>query len=158
MSTPNLPNRLDESTALSRLLPDNFIPAHNGVTVWWSNIRRDGEWILPRLFRVFTCMGNVELDLTRARLGAGTSEIEIRCILANVEISVPPDIRVEADGEGLAGNFEVKRIGDVPMAPPNSPILRISGNAYFGSVTVNIMGTIGPNWKDKFKAWTARNS
>ncbi len=158
MSTPYLPHRPNESPQLSRILPDSLVPAHNGVTVWWSNIRRDGEWILPRLFRIFTCMGNVELDLTRARLGPGISEIDIRCIFANVEITVPPDIRVDADGEGLAGNFEVKRIGEVPVPPADSPILRISGTAYFGSVTVNIMGTVGPGWKDKIKAWTARNS
>jgi hypothetical protein len=103
-------------------------------------------------------MGNVELDVTRARLGAGMSEIEIIGILANVEITVPADIRVQCDGEGLAGSFEVKRIGEVSAPSPDAPLLRISGTAYLGSVTVNIMGVVGPGWKDKIKAWTARNS
>ena len=31
-------------------------------------------------------MGNVELDLTRALVGPGTSTIEVVCVMANVEI------------------------------------------------------------------------
>ena len=63
---------------VQRALPDHLIPERSGVTVWWSNIKREGEWILPRMFRVFTFMGNVELDLTYARMNPGISEIEIR--------------------------------------------------------------------------------
>ena len=71
--------------------------------------------------RTFTFMGNVELDLTTARIGAGTSEIEIRCIMANVEITVPSDIRVISDGEGMLGSFEIIRVGEIPPLPPDAP-------------------------------------
>ena len=135
-----------------RLLPENVVPARSGVTVWWSNVKREGDWILPRIFRAFTCMGNAELNLTSARIGEGTSEIEVLCILGNVEIMVPPDIRIQCDGDPFAGNFEVVRIGEIPPAPENAPTLKITGSVYFGSVTVKIMGTVGPGWKDKLKA------
>ena len=102
-----------------RAVPAHLLQERGGVTVWWSNIKREGEWILPRIFRVFTFMGNVELDLTSARIVDGISEIEIRCIMANVEISVPPDIRVLSDGDGIMGNFEVIRVGECP--PPRRP-------------------------------------
>src|SRR5690348_10005988 len=121
MSSPDPPYRPAQSALFVRGLPDNLVPVHSGATVWWSNIKREGEWILPRRFRVFTCMGNVELDLTRARMGEGVSEIEIRCILGNVEIIAPPDIRILCEGEGLAGNFEVVRIGQAPPIPENAP-------------------------------------
>ena len=104
------PIRYDQpahSVGLTRILPDHLVPDRSGAVAWWSNIKRDGEWILPRIFRTFTFMGNVELDLTSAHIGAGTSEIEIRCIMANVEITVPSDIRVISDGEGLLGSFEL---------------------------------------------------
>ena len=151
------PERPSHSIA-QRLLPDNLVPERNGVTVWWSNIKRDGEWILPRIFRVFTCMGNVELDLTMARMGQGVSEIDIRCVLANVEISVSPDIRVLCEGEGIMGSFEVQRVGQITPPPIDAPTLTITGRAYMGSVTVKIMGHVGPGWKDKLKAWAALNS
>ncbi|HEY0242614.1 MAG TPA: LiaF domain-containing protein [Gemmatimonadaceae bacterium] len=143
---------------VQRSLPDHLVPERNGVTVWWSNIKREGEWILPRIFRVFTFMGNVELDLTWARMGEGMSEIEIRCIFANVEISVPPDIRVQCDGDGVMGSFEVIRVGECPLPALDAPTLRVYGGAYMGNVTVKIMGKVGPGWKEKLKAWTSLNA
>ena len=144
---------------IQRLLPDSLVPLRNGVTVWWSNIKREGEWILPRTFRTFTFMGNTELDLTFTRMGEGTSEIEIRCILGNVEIRVPPDVRVICEGEGLAGSFEVERIGEVPPLREDAPTLRVTGNVYLGAVTIKIMGYVGPGWKDKLIAgWKSLNS
>ena len=142
---------------VQRALPEHLIPERSGVTVWWSNIKREGEWILPRLFRVFTFMGNVELDLTYARMNPGVSEIEIRCILANVEITIPPDIRVLCEGDGVGGNFEVVRIGEAPLPAVDAPTVKITGGAYLGSVTVKIVGKVGPGWKDKLKAWRALN-
>lgn len=140
-----------------RAVPAHLVQERGGVTVWWSNIKREGEWILPRTFRVFTFMGNVELDLRSARIPDGVSEIEIRCIMANVEISVPPDIRVLSDGDGIMGNFEVIRVGECPPPPIDAPTLQVSGTAYMGSVTVKIMGAVGPGWKDKLKAWRQLN-
>ena len=137
-STP--PNPPTALAVLHRVLPENLVPPRNGVTVWWSNIKREGEWILPRIFRVFTCMGNVELDLTHARMSADVSEIEIMCVLANVEITVPTDVRVMCEGEGLMGNFETQRIGEIPPVPIDAPVVKITGNAYLGSVTVKVIG------------------
>ena len=142
---------------MTRLIPASQVPERNGVTVWLSNIKRDGDWVLPRIFRVFTFMGNVELDLTTAFVGPGESEIEIRCIFANVEIKVPPEIRVISDGEGFLGNFEIIRIGEI-ITPPDAPTLRITGTAYAGSVSVQVKGIVGPGWTDKLKAWSKLNS
>src|SRR5687768_15120836 len=143
---------------IARTLPQAFVPELNGVTVWLSNIKREGEWILPRLFRTFTFMGNVELDLTSAQMAEGMSEIDIRCIFANVEIKVPPDVRVQCDGDGFLGNFEVVRIGQTIPLPPGAPTVRITGSAYMGSVSVKVQGYVGPGWKEKLKAsWQSWN-
>ena len=106
-------------------------------------------------------MGNAELDLTSARMGQGTSQIEIRCVLANVEITVPHDIRVLCDGDGMVGSFDVVRVGDTRHAA-DAPTLRISGTAYAGNVTVKIVGPVapaGPGWTAKLKAgWQSLNA
>ena len=147
------PYRVDPPVpqAVSRILPENLIPGRNGVTVWWSGVKREGEWIVPRIFRVFTCMGNAEIDLTPARIGAGESEIEVLCIFGNVDIRIPADIKVLCDGDGMGGSFDVKRIGET-TPPENAPILRITGTAYLGSVTVTIKGQVGPGWMERLVA------
>ena len=146
MNGPDLPAPVPQ-----RIIPGSIVPDRNGVTVWWSNVTREGEWILPRNFRIFTFMGNTELNLEFARMGDGVSEIEIRCIFGNVEITVPSDIRVQCDGDGFLGNFEVVRVGEILTPDPDAPTLRVTGAAYMGSVTIKIMGKIGPRWQDRWR-------
>jgi hypothetical protein len=160
INTVTPPYRVDPPvpSAVSRILPESLVPARSGVTVWWSGIKREGEWILPRIFRVFTFMGNTEIDLTLARIGAGESEIEVLCIFGNVEITVPRDIRVLSDGDGVVGSFDIHRIGDT-TPPLDAPTLRITGTAYLGSVTVHVKGLVGPGWKEKLIAgWQSWNA
>ena len=150
-----MPDNLPVST---RTLPPDLIPERSGATVWWSSINRQGQWILPRIYRAFAFMGNIELNLMDARMAPGESEIEIKCIFANVEITVPPDVRVLCDGDGIAGAFEVVTVGKVDPLPVDAPTLRISGTAYFGNVSIKIQGVVGPGWMDKLKAWGQANS
>ena len=151
MISPNRALQPPTQRAFQRILPHHLVEERSGLTAWWAQVKRDGEWMLPRSFRAFTCMGNVELDLTSAKMGIGTSGIEILCILGNVEITVPRDVRVVCDGEGFGGSFNIERIGDT-TPPENGPTLRVSGNAYLGSVTVKIVGPKGPGLMEKLKA------
>ena len=73
-----------------RTLPDDLIPERSGIVAWWTSAKREDEWILPRAFRAFTFMGNIEIDLNSAHMGAGTSEVELNCVLGNIEVTVPP--------------------------------------------------------------------
>lgn len=148
------PYRLDHLARppAPRTVPDYLVAERGGVTVWWSNITRQGEWVLPRVFRAFTFMGNAEIDLTAAQMSAGASEIEVRCVFGNVEIRVPPDIRVLCDGDGMAGSFDIEFVGDTGTPAADAPRLLVTGSAWFGSVTVKVMGTPGPGWKEKLKS------
>jgi len=88
-------------------------------------------------------MGNVELDLSNVRLGAGESHIEVRCIFGNVEITVPPGIRLEVEGHPLVGAFEVTRSAHSTSAA-EAPLLRVTGSAHLGAVTVNVVDPNAP--------------
>lgn len=119
------------------VIPAEFVPERRGAVVFLSSSNRNGDWILPRLFRVVACMGNIELDLTSAKLGPGESHIEIRCVFGNVEITVPPEIRVDAEGHAFLGTFEHTR--SAPSVQwPDAPLLRISGSVFMGAVTINV--------------------
>ena len=129
------------------VIPAEFVPDRRGAVVFFSSSNRNGDWILPRLFRVVACMGNMELDLTSAKLAPGDSQIEIRCFFGNVEITVPPEIRLDVEGHPFVGSFEMSR--SVPSAQsPDAPRLLISGSVFMGAVTIKV---VDPNAPGKSK-------
>ena len=134
---PNAPARADQPVH-PFVIPAEFVPERRGAVVFLSSSNRKGDWILPRLFRVVACMGNIELDLTTAKVGPGESHIEVRCVFGNVEITVPPEIRVDAEGHAFMGTFEHTR--PAPSTQwPDSPLLRITGSVFMGAVTINVV-------------------
>jgi Cell wall-active antibiotics response 4TMS YvqF len=133
------------------VIPAELVPERRGAVAFLSTTNREGDWILPRLFRVVAFMGNMELDLTSVRIGPGESHIEIRCIFGNVEITVPPDIRVEVDGHPFIGSFELSRSA-ASAASPDTPLLRITGSAVMGAVTISVVDPNAPGWLEKIRA------
>ena len=132
------------------MLEAHLVPERRGSVAILSSMRRDADWILPRLFRVFAFWGNAEIDLTQALLAPGTSEIEIRCIMANVEIIVPPDIRVETEVEALLGSADVQR-QIASTTAPDAPTVRIKGSAFMGSVEVKVIDPNAPGLMERIR-------
>lgn len=116
-------------------------PAAAGVVSFLSSTEREGRWALPRRFRALAVLGNVELDLRGAEVGYGLSVIEAVAVLGNVEITIPPDIAVECDGDSFLGSFTLKygRRASPSMATRDK-IVRVTGSAYAGAVTVSVKG------------------
>jgi len=136
-------------TAHPTLAP-HLVPERRGAVALLSHLRRDGDWILPRLFRVFAFWGNAELDLTQALLAPGTSEIEIRCIMASVEIIVPPDVRVESEVDAVLGSAEVQRkIASTTFT--DAPVVRITGSAFMGSIEIKVIDPNAPGLMEKLR-------
>jgi hypothetical protein len=109
----------------------------SGVVSFLSSHEREGRWQLPRHFRALAVMGNVELDLREADIGIGVSLIEAVAVMGNIEITVPPDVAVESDGDSLLGSFVVKYKGNAsPSAATGLKKVRIVGTAYLSSVEI----------------------
>ncbi len=132
------------------VIAEELVPERRGAVAFMSSTNRDGDWILPRTFRAVSFMGNVELDLTNVRLGAGESHIEVRCLFGNVEITVPPGIRIEVEGQPFIGIFEVTRSAPSTTAP-EAPLVRITGSSHFGAVTVNVVDPDAPGWIERIR-------
>lgn len=132
------------------IVPAALVPERRGAVAFMSSVKREGEWTMPREFRVVTFMGTVELDLTRVEIGEGESLIDIRCVLGSVEITVPPEIRVETNGDPLMGSFEMTRSVPSP-ASPTAPVLRVSGVVFMGAVSVKVVDPNAPGWFERLK-------
>ena len=116
-------------------------PARDGVVSFLSSNEREGRWELPRHFRALAVLGNVELDLRDAVIGIGVSVIEAVAVLGNIEITVPPDVTVESDGDSLLGSFVVKYKGRVSGAEAiGLRTVRITGTAYASSIEITVKG------------------
>jgi hypothetical protein len=148
MSSPLPP--VPQPTAIAPvLMPPDAVPDRQGVSVWMSEKEKDGDWTLPRLFRALVVMGNMTIDLSQVRIAPGTSEIEIRAIMAEVKIIVPHNLRVECDGEPIIGEFKLKRIAtSTPV--PDAPLVRVTGTSVLASVTVRV---VDPNAKRGLRRW-----
>jgi hypothetical protein len=132
------------------LVPQEMVPAVRGVTAFLSAQARAGDWILPRLFRAVSFWGSVTIDLTSARFGAGTSRIEVVAIMGSIEVFVPPDVRVECDGDAIVGSFEMQ--GQKWSKPADgAPILHVTGTAYLGSVEVRVVDPNAPSWIEQLR-------
>jgi len=150
-STPSVSPLVPASERSPVVIAEDLVPERRGAVAFLSSMNRDGDWVLPRAFRVVAFMGNVELDLTNVRLGAGESHIEVRCIFGNVEITVPPGIRIQVEGDPLLGVFEVSRSAPSTTAP-EAPLLRITGSSHFGVVTVKVVDPNAPGWLERIRA------
>ena len=115
--------------------------SRGGVVSFLSSNEREGRWELPRHFRVLAVLGNVELDLREAVIGIGVSVIEAVAVMGNIEITVPPDVAVESDGDSLLGSFVVQYKGRLTGSEATGlRTLRITGTAYVASVEIIIKG------------------
>jgi hypothetical protein len=115
--------------------------ARDGVVSFLSSTEREGQWELPPHFRALAVLGNVELDLRDALIGVGVSVIEAVAVLGNIEITVPPNITVETDGDSLLGSFVLKHKSRLTGAEADGlRTVRITGTAYASSIEITVRG------------------
>ena len=123
------------------------------LTVFGSN-SRGGYWEPPERLEVVSLFGGVRLDFCDANLYDGVSVVNCLAMFGGIEIIVPPDLEVDANGTGLFGGFEHKvreKRGlldrfrsegrgyqpDADLDPDAEPsVLKIRGFALFGGVTI----------------------
>lgn len=133
------------------IIPSALAPDRAGTVSFFGNQTRQGEWILPRLFRAVSIMGSITIDLTRARIAAGTSLIDVRCIFGDIKILVPPELRIECDGNTFAGNFESETKVHLSYSA-DAPLVRVTGIAVMGNVEVKVVDPNEPSWLEKISA------
>lgn len=120
---------------------DRLPRSARGIVTVFSENRKEGPWVLPRLFRVLSIFGNVTVDLRDAQILYGESVIEAVAIFAEVKVIAPPHIIVECDGDAFMGEFAIKRSKRdeaFQLLDPGAPIVRVIGSAYMASVTVRL--------------------
>ena len=114
------------------------VPAEGKLSAILSNTVRHGTMVVPRHLRLVAALANVELDLRDATFAPGVSEIEVSATMGNVEITMPPGVRVECTGSAFLGSFESRlRTPSSGTAATSETIVRVLGRAILSSVEIH---------------------
>ncbi len=144
--------------ARSRELDDPLHP--ETISALFSSTQRRGEWLPAEEVRVRAVFGNVKLDFTDALLAPGVTTLETFVLFGQLEILVPADLEVELAASAVLGSVEQRDAGGrvrrfiadqirrvtgqeaardyEPDADDDHPVLRIEGQAVFGSILVKV--------------------
>lgn len=106
------------------------------TTVLGSTERRMPATI-PRQLSVRTMFGNTELDFRGVRFEPGITEVHVRCLFGNVEISVPEGVRVELLCSSILANVGTTGGLTYEGEVLTQSVLRVTGRAMFANVEVH---------------------
>ncbi|MEU7554263.1 DUF1707 domain-containing protein [Streptomyces sp. NPDC044571] len=98
-----------------------------------SSASRKGRWRPGPHTRAVSVMGDIGIDLTEAVFAQQVTEIQVTCILGNVEVLVPENVTLRGYGGGVLGNFEVRGEGGA-ATDPNAPVVIVRGFSLLGNI------------------------
>ncbi|MBT2456585.1 DUF1707 domain-containing protein [Streptomyces sp. ISL-86] len=107
-------------------------PSETVVAVCSSSVRR-GRWRPGAHTRAVSVMGDISIDLTEAVFEQQVTEINVVCVLGNVDILVPENVTLRGYGSGVLGNFEVRGEGR-GTTDPQAPVVIVRGFALLGNI------------------------
>ncbi|WP_158892059.1 DUF1707 SHOCT-like domain-containing protein [Amycolatopsis anabasis] len=119
--------------------PENRIGGNPGSTTSiavMSGAVRKGDWVVPPQHNSFAFWGGVDIDLRKARFAQKRSTITAVAIMGGIEIVVPDDVVVDVTGIGIMGDFSTTDRGPTQPPPPDAPVVKINGFAFWGAVEV----------------------
>ncbi|MFG2710185.1 DUF1707 domain-containing protein [Streptomyces goshikiensis] len=98
-----------------------------------SSSARKGRWRPGAHTRAVSVMGDISIDLTEAVFEQQVTEINVTCVLGNVEVLVPENVTLRGYGSGVLGNFEVRGQGR-GETDPQAPVVIVRGFALLGNI------------------------
>lgn len=101
-----------------------------------SSQNRRGVWTVPRELDVVGVFSDTTIDLTHASLPKDIVDIHVNVVFANMQIVVPPGLRVVNRVGAFAANVESEPALDLVPMKPGSPVVRITGNCVFGNLEI----------------------
>lgn len=117
------------------------------ITTFLGSTERRMPVTVPRQLSVRTMLGNTELDFRGARFEPGITELHVRCLLGNVEITVPEGVRVELLVTSVLANVGATRSPNVEESQSRGDthsgtvfgqsVLRVTGWALLANVEVH---------------------
>lgn len=118
--------------------PASRIPAlpddERRILAFMSEQKRKGQWSVPQVLKVLAIMSDVKLDFRDTIIPAGFS-MDVRCVMAQVTITVPPEVAVDFDVFAIMGTSDnaARKVADATLS---SRSMVVRGSAVMGEVKV----------------------
>ncbi|MEW5817804.1 MAG: LiaF domain-containing protein [Spirochaetota bacterium] len=110
-----------------------FVREEESLIAILGESKRRGVWNPPRTLKVFSLMGDVEVDLTAAQMPPGVTTIEILSIMSDVKIIVPAGFNVALSGLPILSSFRNMTSG---YAKAGYPEIKVTGISIMSDVKV----------------------
>lgn len=120
-------------------VPQAFAPEKGRIVSVLASTRRKGMWQPARHLDVWSIVSDTHLDLTRAHLAPGVTEIHLRAVMAAVKVIVPPGVRVVCQPSAFMAEVSDETI-DPPAVGSGAPVVRITGPMFMAELKVKVRG------------------
>jgi hypothetical protein len=136
--TADLPDERSATAAVRVAAPP--IPVDRGeesgrIVAVLSETRRGGLWAVPQELDVRAIMSNLTLDLRSALLSPGVTDVNVRAVMASVQILLPPGVRVVESVRGFMASVTDDSYS-VVTSDPSVPVIRLTGRAVMAELKV----------------------
>jgi cell wall-active antibiotic response 4TMS protein YvqF/uncharacterized protein DUF1707 len=118
-------------------VPEVFAPDRDRVVSIMTQTKRRGMWQPAKHLDLWCVMSETHLDLTRARLSPGVTEIHLRALMASVKLIVPPGVRVVVQPSAFMAEVS-DEVLDPPPVGSNAPVVRITGGLVMSELKVRV--------------------
>jgi hypothetical protein len=109
------------------------VKAEGTINSILGSTERKGPWKPPQKLNISVIMGEAKIDFTQAVFPPGVIEIEIFCLMGEINIIVPPGVNVDNDCMAILGSANNK---SDQCEYKNSPTLRITGKVIMGALYI----------------------
>lgn len=142
--TSDLPNGPRAPQGVPSTTPqysDALVQSGPVINVFLSDVKRQGNWLVPQRQEVHAVLGDVTLDYTEAQIPFDEIYVDVKSILADVKIRVPQNAIVLLDSNPILGSVTEQEAGlkavPDPNAQPNAPKrFHIRGTAILGEIKI----------------------
>jgi hypothetical protein len=98
-----------------------------------GDVRRSGAWLVPAESDYRSWLGNVQLDLRQARIGAADVRIHVRTLFGVIDLLVPEGVEVDVQARTRMGR--IRQEHSMPAAI-GAPRIVLTGGSVFGEIRV----------------------
>ncbi|OBJ53177.1 DUF1707 domain-containing protein [Mycobacterium sp. 1423905.2] len=101
---------------------------------WAGSLKRQGAWMVPTRLSLVRRVGNIDLDLTKARFAGPVVVIELDMKFGSLDLRLPEGASASIDNVEVYVGSAVDRRKDAPAE--GRPHVVLTGQVVFGSVVI----------------------